>query len=77
MWMVASFTELNEIADQDTARTHPLNCATMSAKPYPYFDGGLVKAQRPGRFSFFSSRNNNFSNRCGTIAHRRSYIRPA
>jgi len=55
--------ELNEISDQDTARNHPLNCANLNAKPYPYFDGGLIKMTKPGLYVYFSSRNNNFSNR--------------
>ena len=55
--------ELNDINDQDTARNHPLNCANLNAKPYPYFDGGLMKMTKPGLYVYFSSRNNNFSNR--------------
>merc|ERR1719231_1340710 len=35
----------------------------LDAKPYPYFDGGVMKASGAGKFAFFSSRNNNFSNR--------------
>lgn len=56
-------TELDNIQNQDTARSHPLNCAKMNAKPYPYFDGGIMMMNKPGWYSFFSSRNNNFSNR--------------
>ena len=58
--------ELNEIAlgsGEDTAKNHPLNCAKINAKPFPYFDGGLMFMRRNGWFPFFSSRNNNFSNR--------------
>jgi hypothetical protein len=56
-------TQLDAIADQDTARTHPLNCAKMNAKPFPYFNGGLMMMRKAGWFPFYSSRNNNFSNR--------------
>jgi hypothetical protein len=37
------YAELDAFNDQDTARNHPLNCAALSAKPYPYFDGGLMR----------------------------------
>ena len=56
-------TQLNAMSDQDTARNHPLNCAKLNAKPYPYFDGGVMMLRKSGWFSYFSSRNNNFSNR--------------
>ena len=41
----------------------------MNAKPHPYFDGGLMMVKRNGTFSFFSSRNNNFSirNKIGVL----------
>lgn len=58
--------ELNQItltAGEDTAKNHPLNCAKINAKPFPYFDGGIMFMRRSGWFPFFSSRNNNFSNR--------------
>lgn len=56
--------ELNEISDQEnTAQNHPLNCAKLNAKPYPYFDGGVMMVRKEGWFPFYSSRNNNFSNR--------------
>ena len=55
--------ELDDINDKNTRENHPLNCAKLNAKPYPYFDGGPIKGSAPGKFSFFSSRNNNFSNR--------------
>jgi hypothetical protein len=29
----------------------------------PYFDGGLVKMNKAGKFPYMSTRNNNFSNR--------------
>jgi hypothetical protein len=55
--------ELDAIADKNTRENHPLNCAKMNAKPYPYFDGGVMFMRKKGYFPFFSSRNNNFSNR--------------
>ncbi len=57
--------ELDEIAkiNRDVAEFHPLNCAKMNAKPFPYFDGGIMVMKKNGWFPFFSSRNNNFSNR--------------
>lgn len=36
-------TELNAIANQEVQRNHPLNCANINAKPYPYYDAGLMK----------------------------------
>jgi hypothetical protein len=55
--------ELDAITDKNSREQHPLNCAKLNAKPYPYFDGGLVPTRNPGIFPFFGSRNNNFSNR--------------
>jgi hypothetical protein len=56
-------TELDAISNQDVADFHPLNCAKLNAKPYPYFDGGVMFMRNSGWFPYFSSRNNNFSNR--------------
>lgn len=56
-------TELDQIQNEQERQNHPLNCAKMNAKPYPYFDAGVMKAEVPGKHSFFGSRNNNFSNR--------------
>jgi len=55
--------ELNQIANEDIADFHPLNCAKLNAKPYPYYDGGVMFMKKNGWFPFYSSRNNNFSNR--------------
>lgn len=55
--------ELDAINNEDVADFHPLNCAKMNAKPYPYFDGGIMMMKKSGYFPFYSSRNNNFSNR--------------
>lgn len=55
--------ELNLIAQEETADNHPLNCAKINAKPYPYYDAGVMMMKKSGWFPFYSSRNNNFSNR--------------
>lgn len=39
------------------------NCAKLNAAATPYFDGGLVKMNQTGKFTYMSTRNNNFSNR--------------
>ena len=60
-----TLAELNTIAEgnRDVAEYHPLNCAKINAKPHPYYDAGLMFLKKAGLFSYFSSRNNNFSNR--------------
>lgn len=57
--------ELDTLAatNRDVAEYHPLNCAKLNAKPYPYYDAGIMFMFKSGWFPFFSSRNNNFSNR--------------
>lgn len=62
--------ELENINNQNEREYHPRNCAKMNAADHPYFDGGLqqVTAQSNKAYSFFSSRNNNFSNRDHTMA---------
>ena len=70
-------SELNEIAEtnRDVAEHHPLNCAKLNAKPYPYYDAGIMFLKKSGLFSFFSSRNNNFSNRAlDGFGMRRIYV---
>ena len=66
--------ELDAIKDKNLRENHPLNCAKLNAKPYPYFDGGVMMLNSPGKFAYFSSRNNNFSNRdqTGIVCVRRS-----
>ena len=56
-------SQLDAIRNEDVADNHPLNCAKMNAKPYPYFDGGIMMMRKKGWFPYYSSRNNNFSNR--------------
>jgi hypothetical protein len=55
--------ELDSYANQDVAKNHPLNCAKLNAKPYTYFDGGIMFMLKNGWFPFYTTRNNNFSNR--------------
>jgi hypothetical protein len=61
--------ELNDIRNKNQRENHPRNCAKLNAQKSPYFDAGLVEMKSVGRFNYFSSRNNNFSNRdqTGTI----------
>ena len=35
--------ELDDIDNKQQRENHPLNCAKMNAKPYPYFDAGVMK----------------------------------
>lgn len=42
--------ELDQITDEQQRQNHPLNCAKMNAKPYPYFDGGVMRVNVPGSF---------------------------
>jgi hypothetical protein len=55
--------QLDAIGNSAIRENHPLNCAKLNAKPHPYFDGGIIFMRRGGKFPYFSSRNNNFSNR--------------
>eukprot|EP00937_MAST-01D_sp_MAST-1D-sp2_P005899 g5899.t1 len=55
--------ELNNIGNKNQRENHPRNCAKLNAAHTPYFDGGAVQMRGKGQFAFFSSRNNNFSNR--------------
>ena len=55
--------QLNAIKDQNERERDPENCSLLNAASTPYFDGGLVKMEKAGRFPFYSTRNNNFSNR--------------
>jgi hypothetical protein len=56
-------TELNAINNKNRRENHPRNCAKLNAANTPYFNGGAVQMKSKGQFSYFSSRNNNFSNR--------------
>jgi len=48
--------------NQNNVETDKQNCMKLNAAPN-YFNGGLVKMEKTGFFSFVSTRNNNFSNR--------------
>jgi hypothetical protein len=56
-------TELDAIKNKNQRENHPRNCAKLNAANTPYFNGGAVPMKSKGKFAFFSSRNNNFSNR--------------
>jgi hypothetical protein len=64
-----SIEELNNIPNQNDRERDPYNCAKLNSasdkygQRTPMFDGGLVKMNKAGRFSYMSTRNNNFSNR--------------
>ena len=54
---------LELIRNTNERETHPLNCAKLNAKPFPYFDAGIMFLRKVGWYPFMSTRNNNFSNR--------------
>ena len=65
--------ELDSINNKNARENHPRNCAKLNMRAAPYFDGGLVEMRNCGKkFAFFSTRNNNFSNRdqTGSLAIR-------
>jgi hypothetical protein len=49
--------------NKNTRERLPRNCAKLNAAKTPYFDAGPQQMRNPGQFTYFSSRNNNFSNR--------------
>ena len=55
--------ELNAINNKNQRENHPRNCAKLNAAVTPYFNAGAVQLKSKGKFAYFSSRNNNFSNR--------------
>lgn len=55
--------ELEAIQNKNQRENHPQNCAKLNAAFTPYHDSGLVTMRQSGAFAYFSSRNNNFSNR--------------
>merc|ERR1719473_629906 len=57
--------ELNAINNKNARENHPQNCAKLNAAGggTPYFNAGVMQAKKTGKFAYFSSRNNNFSNR--------------
>lgn len=76
-----SQTELDNINNKNSRENRPQNCAKLNGKAHPYFDAGIVTIKsntgataasngvkaRGKTYSFFSSRNNNFSNRDQTM----------
>lgn len=66
---------LDDINNQNRRENTPQNCAKLNGKAHPYFDAGVVSikqasgatAQQGKTYAFFSSRNNNFSNRDQTM----------
>jgi len=58
-----TLTELLAEGNEGRRERDPQNCAKLNGAREPYFDGGLVQMRKPGKFAYFSSRNNNFSNR--------------
>lgn len=67
--------ELEDINNQNQRENTPQNCAKLNGKAHPYFDAGVVNiktqtdasTQQGKTYAFFSSRNNNFSNRDQTM----------
>ena len=55
--------QLEAINNKNERENHPQNCAKLNAAFTPYFDAGPVAMNNKGRWAYFSSRNNNFSNR--------------
>eukprot|EP00967_Tisochrysis_lutea_P104928 scaffold159592_cov32-Tisochrysis_lutea.AAC.2 len=55
---VASLSCVDTDADEQSTS----NCRVLNAAP-AYFDGGLVRLTRPGRFAFMSTRNHAFGSR--------------
>jgi hypothetical protein len=55
--------QLQVVADQATRENNIFNCAKLNAAATPYFDGGAIQMTKAGTFSYYCSRNNNFSNR--------------
>jgi len=53
----------NNNNNADQAQFDSRNCYKLNAQQSPYFDGGIVQASDMGTFHFYSTRNNNFSNR--------------
>jgi len=70
-----SQAELEDIGNANRRENTPQNCAKLNGKAHPYFDAGVVNikagtgaTEKTGKtYAFFSSRNNNFSNRDQTM----------
>jgi len=55
--------ELEAIKNKNQRENDNQNCAKINNIFIPYFDAGPIKMRTRGRFKYYSSRNNNFSNR--------------
>merc|ERR550537_1435677 len=55
--------ELEQIKNKNARENDKQNCAKINNIFIPYFDAGPIRMRTAGRFKYFSSRNNNFSNR--------------
>jgi hypothetical protein len=70
-----SQAQLDEIKNQNQRENTPQNCAKLNGKAHPYFDAGVTTIKtatgatttQGKTYAFFSSRNNNFSNRDQTM----------
>merc|ERR1712195_327357 len=66
---------LEDINNQNRRENTPQNCAKLNGKAHPYFDAGVTTIKtktgatttKGKTYAFFSSRNNNFSNRDQTM----------
>lgn len=64
-----TLAQLGEIRKNNDRERDPRNCAKLNGAMdrqgtrTPYFDGGAMKMNKAGAFSYMSTRNNNFSNR--------------
>jgi len=58
-----SLQELRALPAGNQRDNNPSNCFKINAHATPYFYGGLIKMNKTGSFPYFSSRNNNLSNR--------------
>lgn len=59
-----TYKQLRELGlRQNDAERDERNCGKLNGARTPYFDGGLVRMVATGHFKYYSSRNNNFSNR--------------
>ena len=55
--------QINKIKNKNQRENHPANCGKLNGASSPYFKGKLVKMTKTGNYTYFSTRNNNFSNR--------------
>lgn len=59
-----TYSQLRKLGlNQNDAERDARNCGKINGATTPYFDAGLVRMVASGHFKYYSSRNNNFSNR--------------